>query len=269
MTMQTDPTPYADINKLLNLLLSRIQAILGEKLIGLYLFGSLVAGDFDYESSDIDLIAATSTELDEREVAGLKMMHEDIAVKEKAWDNRIEVAYVSVEALRRYHPHYRQPLISPGEPFHVTEVAANWVINRYILRKKGIVVYGPSPETLVDPISQDELIQAVQGTCNDWIDYIALPENIRLRTSQAYAILTMCRTLYTVKHGEFVSKKQAALWAEKELPEWSSLIQRALLWREAWRDENVDHDATLQETLRFVHFVLSQCENDIQQGRHG
>ncbi|HLQ30214.1 MAG TPA: hypothetical protein VK140_13360, partial [Ktedonobacteraceae bacterium] len=53
MAMQNDLTPYADINKLLNLLLSRIQAILGEKLIGLYLFGSLVAGDFDYESSDI------------------------------------------------------------------------------------------------------------------------------------------------------------------------------------------------------------------------
>ena len=71
----------------------------------------------------------------------------------------------------------------------------------------------------------------------------------------------MCRALYTFKTGDFVSKKQAALWAEKELPEWSSLIQRAVLWRDAWRDEHVDHDATLEETLRFVHFALSQSKN--------
>ncbi len=48
--MQTNPTPYADINELLDQLLSRIQAILSERLIGLYLFGSLVTGDFDYNS---------------------------------------------------------------------------------------------------------------------------------------------------------------------------------------------------------------------------
>ena len=53
MTMQTDPTPYAEINTLLDRLLLRIQTILGKKLIGLYLFGSLVTGDFDHKSSDV------------------------------------------------------------------------------------------------------------------------------------------------------------------------------------------------------------------------
>jgi predicted acyl esterase len=78
------------------------------------------------------------------------------------------------------------------------------------------------------------------------------------RKSQAYAILTMCRALYASKNGE-----QAALWAQKDFPEWSSLIQNALLWREAWHDENVNHDATFQETLRFVRFAISQCEKDL------
>ena len=35
--------------------------------------------------------------------------------------------------------------------------------------------------------------------------------------------------------GERVSKRQAALWAQEELPEWSGLIRSALAWREAWR----------------------------------
>jgi hypothetical protein len=40
--MQTNPTLYSEINKLLELLLSSMQKILGEKLVGLYLYGSLV-----------------------------------------------------------------------------------------------------------------------------------------------------------------------------------------------------------------------------------
>jgi hypothetical protein len=73
----------------------------------------------------------------------------------------------------------------------------------------------------------------------------------------------MCRALYAYKNGDQVSKKQAALWAENELPEWSKLIQNALQWREDWRNEQVDHEETFPETLRFVRFAISQCENDL------
>jgi hypothetical protein len=235
-----------------------MQMILSNKLIGLYVFGSLVVGDFDYDSSDIDLIDSTSTELDEEELERLKMMHQEIALQEKWWDDRLEVAYISIGALRRYQPDYRHPLISPGEPFHVTEASASWIINRYVLREKGIALFGPPPETLVDPISREELLPALQECIREWREWIKNMEVMRPRKYQAYAILTMCRALYTFKQGEVVSKKQAASWAEKELPEWSSLIRCALVWRDAWRHEQVDHDATLPETLRFVYFCMGQ-----------
>ena len=77
--MQIAPTPYADINELLSLLLSKLQMILGEKLVGLYLFGSLAGGYFEYKSSDIDLIAALATDLNDKEFELLKVMHRDIA----------------------------------------------------------------------------------------------------------------------------------------------------------------------------------------------
>jgi len=49
-----DRTPYADVNELLELLSSGIHKILPDKLLGLYLYGSLVTGDFDTQCSDID-----------------------------------------------------------------------------------------------------------------------------------------------------------------------------------------------------------------------
>ena len=83
-----NPTPYPDINYLLADLLSRIQATLGDKLVGLYLYGSLVWGDFDHAISDIDLLAALTSDLTNHEADALKSMHDDIARDYKAWDDR-------------------------------------------------------------------------------------------------------------------------------------------------------------------------------------
>src|SRR2546426_5656938 len=115
--MQTDPTPYADINELLEQLLSGIQKILGEKLAGFYLYGSLVTGDFEKESSDIDLLAATSADIDEKEGEALHKMHHDFADRHREWDGRIEVAYLAVTALQTFKIRQsKMAIISPGEP---------------------------------------------------------------------------------------------------------------------------------------------------------
>ncbi len=81
--LQTNPTPYADINELLEILLSEMQKILGEKLVGLYLYGSLVIGDFDPTISDIDLVAALASDLDDKEFEAMQKMHVDFAYQHK------------------------------------------------------------------------------------------------------------------------------------------------------------------------------------------
>ncbi len=254
--IQAHPTPFDDINALLEQLVSNIHIILGDRLIGVYLFGSLVTGDFDRGSSDIDLLAATSADIDEREFEALLAMHNDFADKHKYWAGRIEVLYFSVMGLKTFRTQRSQiAVISPGEPFHIKDAGNDWLINWYTVREKGVVLYGPPQETLIAPISKEEYISWVRRYVEAWREYI---DESRARPSQAYAILTMCRALYAVTYGEQVSKKQAALWAQQKLPEWSTLIQNALQWRENWRDENVDHDATFAETKIFVYVMIDK-----------
>ena len=57
------PTPYADVNAILADLLARVQAVLGENFVGMYLYGSLATGTFDPESSDIDFLVATQAKV--------------------------------------------------------------------------------------------------------------------------------------------------------------------------------------------------------------
>jgi hypothetical protein len=248
------PTPYPHINTLLDSLLSEMRRVLGDKLVGLYLYGSLVTGDFDDGSSDIDLLAATSTDIDDQEFDALHTMHDEFAENYTYWKSRIEVQYISVTALRTYKSQTSKiGSISPGEPFHMKEAGKDYAANWYVVQEKGVTLFGPSPRTLIDPVSREEFIQTVRYYAAQFREWVKLSKD---RPSQAYAILTMCRALYTCIHGEQVSKKRAALWTQQYLPQWADLIGDALKWRAAWREEVVDAEVTLPETVRFVHFVV-------------
>lgn len=251
--MMTKPRVYPHINALLDTILSQMQSILGTKLVGLYLYGSLVTGDYDNAVSDIDLLAVTSGDIVNNEFDALDAMQDGIVQHDQQWQDRLEIAYLSLHALKTFRTETSKlAIISPGEPFHIKDAGKDWLMNWYIVRDKGIALFGPPPAAIIEPVSKEEFMQAVKKQVRDWGDWM---DHIRTRPSQAYVILTMCRALYTVRHGEQVSKIQAALWVEKELPDWSSLIKNALLWRQNARDEGVDHDVTLPETRHFVDFI--------------
>ena len=249
-------TPYIDIDELLRGLLHQVRRILGQKLVGLYLYGSLVTGDFDREISDIDLLAILSSDIDDREFEQLQNMHNGFVAKNQHWDDRIEIAYISVAALRTFRSQVSKiAIISPGEPFHIKEAGKDWLINWWVIREQGVALFGPAPTTLIDPISKQEFLQAVQEQARAWGEWI---DHMQSRPAHAYAILTLCRALYAHKNGEQVSKKQAALWVQAHFPQWAPLIQNALIWRTGWRDQVEDHAATFPATARFVHFAIDQ-----------
>lgn len=249
-------TLYSEVNDLLKVILAEMQTVLGEKLVGLYLYGSLVTGDFDFDASDIDLLAAIASDLEQAEFERLDKMHLDFIAQHPRWENRLEIAYLSLHGLKTFKTQSSPiGIISPGEPFHIIEAGKLWLVNWYFVREKGVTLYGPPPQAIIDHISREEFIEVVREHVRGWGDWI---NNLQSLPSQAYAILTLCRALYTITNGEQASKKQAALWAIQKLPQWATLIQNALEWRRTWREEKADAPAMLVETQQFARMVISQ-----------
>jgi len=250
-------TPYADMNRLLERFLSDIRHIFQERLVGLYLYGSLTTGDFDPDCSDIDLLTVTASQITSLEFESLRGMHIDFARNNSEWEDRIDVVYLPVAALRTFRSWKSPIVISPGEPFHVREGEAlkDWLQNWYVVRESGLALFGPPPKTIIPPITKEEFVEAVQRYAAEVSERV---RHERDRKSHAYAILTVCRALHAVRTGKQASKRQAAFWAQEELPEWSRLIQAALAWRQEWREEHVVYAATHAETIRFVNFVSEQ-----------
>lgn len=253
------PTSYPHINTLINELFLRIQKVLGDKLVGFYLEGSLVLGDFDEKVSDIDLLAALSSDVNNNELDQLRQMHADFVKKYKKWNDRIEVCYISTDALKNVKSH-SSPIvnISPGEPIHRLESSKKWIMNWYLTREKSVTLFGLPPKDIIEPISKEEYIQSVKDHMSLWNEWV---KNMHKRYAQAaYTILTMCRALYAYRNGDQVSKIQAALWTQRQLPEWLDLIQRAIVWRETKNEEKVD-DETYLEMEKFVNFIRDQILN--------
>jgi hypothetical protein len=250
----THPTPYPDVNAVLHVLLSGVQTVLGDHFVGMYLSGSLATGDFDPQrSGDIDFVVVTADELPDEMLPALEAMHTRITASGLEWATRLEGDYIPQSALRRYDPaHARYPHLGVDGHFDVEQHDSDGVIQRHTIREQGMVVAGPAPQTLIDPVQPNELRWAALAILREWwLPQLDDPARLHSSEYQAYAILTMCRALYTLQYGTVVSKPVAARWARETLDQrWTSLIERALAWR---------HDApldSLNETLDFIRYTL-------------
>jgi predicted nucleotidyltransferase len=252
------PTPYLDVNEILNLLLSNVRQILGSQFVGMYLFGSLANGDFD-QHSDIDILIVTDGEISSDAFSELQNMHVEVAKIDSPWAIQQEVSYIPQKDLRRFDPpNIRHPHIDRGnnEFLHMMAHESDWIIQRYLLRARGIVIAGPDLKTLIDPIAPYELRQAVVDVLPLWVNPILHdPSKIKIRGYQSFCVLSLCRMLYTLQNKAVLSKPAAAKWAIETLDSrWKSLIERAIIGRQNSNVEALHED--LIETLDMMRYTL-------------
>lgn len=248
-----------EVDLLIDEITIAISRVLGDQLTGLYLYGSLVQGGFDPHISDLDLLAATGFDVDDAKLARLLTMHQDIAARYPAWDDRIEVAYLSRGGLQTFREERTSmAIISPGEPLHYRSAGADWLMNWYLVRERGRTVLGPPPAALIPAIAKAEFFTALDEHAR-W-RYATIDE-VRGLPSQSYTVLTMCRTLRARRTGDLVPKREAAEWVAATYPEWSTLMQLVLDWREQAAALHHDDTPVRPDVLAFVQMVAIENMN--------
>ena len=258
------PTPYAELNAVLQELVTSVQSVLGSDFVGAYLQGSFAIGDFD-QHSDVDFIIAIRHELANDHVTALQAIHERIFDLGPEWAKHLEGSYFPAAALRDYRQR-GTPLwyLDHGSRTLVRSDHCNTMIVRWILREQGVILAGPSPATLVDPIPVGELRSEIDSTMRGWGRQILdTPDSYRNRFYQGYIVLSYSRMLHDLVEGRPGSKRAGAAWAKAHLdPAWSALIDRAWACRPnpavAVREppDGADYD----QTLEFVRYIMRESE---------
>jgi predicted nucleotidyltransferase len=256
------PTLFPEVNSILQELLEGIQIVLGDHFIGMYLEGSLANGNFD-EDSDIDFVVVTDAEVTEELFSALQTMHDRIATIDSQWAIQLEGSYISQQALRRYdpandvHPNIERGL---GERLKMLRLEEVWNIHRHILRERGITIIGPDPKTLIDPVTPNELKQAMLPALKGWaMHFLNHPNEMVYQGYQSYIVLSLCRILYTLQFGEVVSKRKAAGWAKETVDEkWKTLIDHA--WEGRHHPQMHADMEYVRQTLDFIKYALEYSQ---------
>ena len=265
MSGSLQPTPYADVNAVLAHFLTQIRAVLGDHFRGMYLDGSLALGDFNPETSDIDFIVTTDEALSDDRFLALRAMHARFNAGDSPWATEVEAVYLPENAFRcskpETVPHLR---IERGDEVLVKGHSdSTWITHWFIIREHRVVVAGPDPRLIIDPVDPQDLRCAMADLADLWLTALRRNhERLQLRGPLTYTVLTLCRMLYTLRWGVVTSKPQAARWAQHvQDGHWSPLIERALAWRkEPARQDPVSEEES-RDILALLDYTVEQCRN--------
>lgn len=238
------------------------QAALGDGFVGAYLHGSF-GGRYADDWSDVDFVVLTTGDISAEMEAELQTLHAELyATGEEPYAQRLEGSYAPVEWFRRLDPELRPFLyLDNGASQLVRDPHCNNAVIRHQVRERSIVLAGPDPKELIEPIAPDVLRDESLAAMDEYAEWFESYREQFSRWAQTYLVLTLCRLLLTIRTGEVAGKAEAAAWGERELdPEWAPLIRQALTERGDPSLESripADPDA-LAATVGFVEYALAQ-----------
>lgn len=230
-----------------------VQSCLGPNFLALYVYGSLSLGDFDEDSSDVDLLVVTEALPGEEKLACLSEAHEALFAGRNPFARELEVTYVARDSLRSFAPGKTLGFrVDRGSPkLRPSTLEVDWLVNFFALLQAGKAAYGPAPSALLPPVTREEL-QAAMEKLNEiwWLPVAENPEKLVPCSYRYYAVLTMARMLATREKGKIVSKKAAADWAARNLePRWATLVRQAYLR---------DPSCSMEETRELIRWAAKR-----------
>lgn len=266
------PTEIPEVNEFALALFENIQRVLGDQLVGFYLDGSLAYDAFD-EDSDIDFVAVTRQAVDETQFNQLSLMHTAMAELDSPYAHDLEGSYISMAALRKHEPtHAPVPNLERGTTERLKWITLEevWIIHRYYLREGGVILFGPDPATLIDPIEPAALRKAM-NTWTNWLpSLLQEPSQVNSRGYQSYIVLTLCRILYTLKTGKLTSKIGAVTWVKENTDGgWDLLLDDA--WVGRHHPGSPITNGALAQTMEMVKATLDyagRVDRAVRQGMH-
>ena len=247
-------------SELIEALLDRVQAVLDDNLVGFYLRGSLALGGFNKKTSDVDVLVVTESPVSGSEFEALRQLHERIDARNNVFGRHYEVSYIDRASVRRFSQGETHPTVGADWAFCWGEHRDNFVLERWTVREHGVVVLGPCPKTLIDPITigelQDAVVSELAARGDDWAADQKCPNWLRPKYYQAFEIETLCRALYTLELGKMPTKPEAVEWALATLPDpWCELVR----WSQVYRADKTEDDSKFSDVMQFARWATQEA----------
>ena len=247
---------HADVGPVLSALLAQLRDVLGARLVGVYVYGSLTAGGYDCGVSDVDVLCLSASPISDADLDALAAMHDRLADAHPAFIDRVEVIYADRAGVLGFR---QAPaagaVISPGHGLRRTAMGCEWLPNWY-LAATGVAVHGPPAETVLPAVTYEEFLARISADLAGWP---RLAREARRTKSLGYAVLTVSRGWCTLMAGRHVSKHQAALAVKVAFPHFGALIDDAFAWRAASPAQVPDPETARGRVVELVDELVADA----------
>lgn len=207
------------------------QSILGSKLTGVYVHGSIAFGCFRWETSDIDFLAVVNAPLTHEEKVGLIRILLDRTpdAPEKGFEMSVVLSDVCKNFVypTPFELHFSNAYLdvcrTDAEGYCRAphgcdpDLAGHFAVTKAV----GVAWHGKPIDEVFAPVPKDALMASVMNDVEDSREC--------LKDNPPYFILNLCRTIACKEEGLMLSKAGGGEWGLENLPtQYHPVIQSAL-----------------------------------------
>ena len=225
------PKGVSDAEQLMQVIKDRYHTILQENLLGIYLHGSLAAGCFQWERSDIDFLVVVHRPLSvEKKIALVETLY---SLSPDAPPAGFEMSVILEKYCRNipfpipYELHYsnrwkrdyeRDPRGFCSSSNGMDPDLTAHILNLYV---HGEAVHGPAIPRVFDQVKREDALRAIRYDVED--------AESHLHENPVYFVLNLARAVAYCRKGKVLSKKEGGEWALRRMStEHQRVIQAAL-----------------------------------------
>jgi hypothetical protein len=202
--MTPSPTPFAELDELLERFVTRVSSILGDELVGVYLTGSFALGGGD-AASDCDFLVVTKSGSGEGEESALRELHAEIPDWPGYWATygsyAPEADLATLQALGQPWLYVDRGSREMSRSAHCNRADVRWV-----LANRPFVFTGADPRTLAAEVPAHVLQATMRPQIERFDADLKTWASFDNSWTQRYAVESAVRMLYTLEHGEVISK---------------------------------------------------------------
>jgi hypothetical protein len=231
--------------------------LLGADLVGVYVHGSAVLGDFSEGRSDLDVLAVSSRSLSSDEKEAIAERLSQGALRCPATGLEFHILRLGEIAAREAPPfELHLSTKTDGRPDrvvhgHLHPGDADLVMHFAVLHDNGRALLGPAADAVFPAIPRGMMLDALRGEL-EWA---------RENASPSYQVLNACRAWRYVDEGLICSKTAGGVWARERVGD-RPTIDAALRNRRGLIDAHPNPEAARA-------FLLGALEHIEKESRAG
>ncbi|SFJ76358.1 MULTISPECIES: nucleotidyltransferase domain-containing protein [unclassified Bacillus (in: firmicutes)] len=224
MAIVTEHSIPKEAKFLLDQYVNELQKIISkEKLIGVYLYGSLALDAFHPETSDIDFVTVMTEQVSEAEKVKIRELHKRLYTHDLG--KRMDGMYIPLGDVGKQN-HEMSPYLyySDGK---INE--GYWDINSvtwWMIKNCGITILGQKADELPYVVTWDDVVSTMKYNVEQyWSEKVKRPYLFLSTEWVEFAVVTIGRIIYTLEMERIVSKDEGLQYMMKCFKEWEPLLQ--------------------------------------------